>query len=274
MALQPYPLEGVRLKLARAYKHLEELRGELGAFYESPPFRTILKRDKSGLNYALIGYLTHWLPEMVPTIIGDCLQNMRVALDHLAWALAESAGEEPPHNTSFPIYLNSDAFHERNKAGKATGRSGLRRIEAIPAEARAIIEELQPYHDNDPSVHPLWVLNEYSRIDRHRTLSVMYAVSDYTNFDVGTLDSSGNFVPLPDDMVTNLGLTGPGFFHGTELARFTLKDSVPNLQVKYESPLYVTFGQRYISIGDPLKVLSNIHGHIEQTILPKFAKFF
>lgn len=272
MASQPYPLDGVRLKLARAYKHLEELRVELDAFYESPPFRKVLYRDESGPNYALIGYLTHWLPEMVPLIIGDCLQNMRVALDHLAWALAESTGKEPPHHTSFPIYLNPDAFHERNKAGKATGRSGLRRIEEIPDEAQAIIEKLQPYHGDDPLMHPLWILNEYSRIDRHRTLSVMYAVSDYTDFDVGTLDSSGNFVSLPD-VVTDLVLTGPGFFHGMDLARFTLKEPVPDLQVKYESPFYITFGQPYIYIGEPLKILSDIHEHIEQTILPKFAKF-
>lgn len=271
---QPYPPEGVRLKLARARQHLEELRVEIDAFFQSPPFRYVLYKDESELNYVLMGYLTHWLSEMVPLIIGDCLQNMRVALDHLAWVLAESTGEEPPHHTSFPIYLNPDAFHERNKAGKATGRSGLRRIEAIPDEAQTIIEKLQPYHDDDPDTHPLWILNEYSRIDRHRTLSVMYALSDYESIDFGTLDGSGNFVRLPDDMVTHLGLSGGALYHDTELARFTLKEPVPDLQVKYESPPYIAFGQRYISIGDPLEVLNDIHGHIEQTVLPEFAKFF
>jgi hypothetical protein len=144
LSVHPYPPEGVRLKLARAHGHLQELHGEIDAFFESPPFRIALYRDESGLNYRLIGYLNHWLPEMMPTIIGDCLQNMRVALDHLAWALAESVGEEPPRNTAFPISLNTDAFHERNKAGRATGRSGLKKIEAVPEEAQAVFEELQP----------------------------------------------------------------------------------------------------------------------------------
>jgi hypothetical protein len=102
----------------------------------------------------------------------------------------------------------------------------------------------------------------------------MYALSDYISFDVGTLDSSGNFVPLPNDIVAHSSLTSGAFYHGTELARFTLKEPIPNLQVRYESPLYIAFGQRYISIGDPLVVLSDIHGHIEQTVLPKFARFF
>ena len=102
----------------------------------------------------------------------------------------------------------------------------------------------------------------------------MYALSDYTDFDIGTLDSSGNFVPIPPDIVADSSLTLGAFYHGSELARFTLKEPVPNLQVRYESPLYIAFGQRYISIGDPLEVLSDIHEHIEQTVLPRFAKFF
>jgi hypothetical protein len=59
-----------------------------------------------------------------------------------------------------------------------------------------------------------------------------------------------------------------------DLARFTLREPVPDLRVKYDSPFYIMFGQRYISAGDPLKVLGAIHGHIEQTVLPKFARFF
>ncbi len=123
-------------------------------------------------------------------------------------------------------------------------------------------------------MHPLWNLNEYSRIDRHRTLSVMYALSDYESFDIGTVDSSGNFLSVPRDMVTNLRASGGAFYDGQELLSFTLIEPVSDLLVRYESPPYVAFGQRYISIGDPLKVLNEIHGHIEQAVLPKFAKFF
>jgi len=262
------------IKLARAHGHLQELHGEIDTFFESPPFQIALHRDESELNYVLVGYLTHWLLEMVPTIIGGCLQNMRVAIDHLAWALAESTGEEPPHNTVFPIYLDSADFHALTNMGKPAPWSGPKKIEAVSDEVQEAIEELQPYHADDPELHPLWILNEYSHIDRHRTTSVIYALSDYTDFDVGTLDSSSELVSLPEDMVTHLGLTSGASYHGTELDRFTLKEPVPDLQVKYDSPFYIAFGQRYISIGDPLEVLGDIHEHIEQMVLPKFAKFF
>jgi hypothetical protein len=102
----------------------------------------------------------------------------------------------------------------------------------------------------------------------------MYALSDYTSFDIGTLDDSGAFVSLPEGMVVDSTLTLGAFYHGSQLARFTLKEPVPNLHVKYESPLYIAFGQRYISIGNPLEVLSDIHSHIEHRVLPRFEKFF
>ena len=75
MSAHPYPPEGIRLKLARAHEHLQETRGEIAACFETPPFRKVLYQDESGLNYVLVGYLHHWLPEMVPTIIGGCLQS-------------------------------------------------------------------------------------------------------------------------------------------------------------------------------------------------------
>lgn len=73
MAAEPYPPEGVGIKLAGAPKHLEELRGEIDTFFEPPPFRYVLRRD--GLTYVLREYLTRWLPEVLPVIIGDCCRT-------------------------------------------------------------------------------------------------------------------------------------------------------------------------------------------------------
>ncbi len=123
-------------------------------------------------------------------------------------------------------------------------------------------------------MHPLWVLNEYSRIDRHRTLSVMYSLSDYTDFEIGKIDDSGNYVEITNDEIDHLGMAGGAFYDGTELLWFTLKRPEKNVRVKYHSPQYIAFGQRYISVGDPLERLSEIHEHIQHVILPKFKKFF
>ena len=273
---RPWPGEmaGAVFKLYRATLHLQELQREIDAYLSSQPHSTALYSDGSGRRYLLRGHLSHEPPEMLPLIVGDCLQNMRVALDHLAWALAELGGKEPPRNTAFPIYIDRDDFHDQTKKGVPTARSGLGKMRALPEEARTIIEGLQPYYGDDPIMHPLWVLNEYSRIDRHRTLSVMYSLSDYSDFEIGRIDDAGSYVEITNDEIEHLGSASGAFYEDTELLWFTLKRPQKNVRVKYHSPQYIAFGQRYISVGDPLKRLSEIHEHIQHEILPKFEKFF
>ena len=267
-------MAGAVFKLYRATLHLQELQREIAAYLSSQPHSTALYSDESGRKYLLRGHLPHEPPEVLPLIVGDCLQNMRVALDHLAWALAELGGKEPLRNTAFPIYIDEDDFHDRTKGGVPTARSGLGKMRALPKEAQTIIEGLQPYHGEDPSMHPLWVLNEYSRIERHRTLSVMYSLSDYTDFEIGKIDDAGNYLKITKDEIDDLGLASGNFYEGTELLWFTLKRPEKNVRVKYHSPQYIAFGQRYISVGDPLERLSEIYDHIQHVILPKFEKFF
>lgn len=162
-----------------------------------------------------------------------------------AWALAGIGGKEPSRNAAFPIYLAPDDFHERTKKGRPTAGSGLAKIRTMPAEARRMIEELQPWHAEDPELHPLWTLNEYSRIDRHRTLSIIFALDDYSDAVVGRRSESGKFVHDPD-MTANEVLSSGAFYDGAELFRFTLKEPEPNLEVQYESsPLYLSLGKAY-----------------------------
>lgn len=80
---------GAVFKLYRAALHLQELRREIDAYMSSQPHSTALYSDGSGRRFLLKGHLSHEPPQMLPLIVGDCLQNMRIALDHLAWALAE-----------------------------------------------------------------------------------------------------------------------------------------------------------------------------------------
>lgn len=274
---RPYPAEmaGVLLKLGRAHRHLEELQGEIEAFFGLRPYRTALRTDKEGVEHVLVGYLTHRPPASLPLIAGDCMQNMRVALDHLAWALAGLGGGEPPDDTAFPIFLDPARFHRQTTKGEPHRRSGLWKIRAIPAEARTIIEELQPYHAEDPEVHPLWTLNEYSRVERHRTLSIMFSMTDYTDATVGRRTEGGEFVPDPD-MTEEEVLSIGSFEHGSELFRFTLKKPEPDVEVRYESsPLYLSLGKAYETTGVPVvELLGDILRHMREDVVLRFEDFF
>lgn len=57
---------------------------------------------------------------------------------------------------------------------------------------------MQPYNAVDPILDPLWILHEFSRIDRHQTLSVMVTDSDTAGAGVDRRTESGAFVPAPD----------------------------------------------------------------------------
>ncbi len=273
----PWPAEltGPALKLWRAQCHLVDLHNEIADFFNLKPYRTVLYKHEAGLEHLLRVHTTQEPPISLPLIAGDCMQNMRVALDQLAWSLAGIGGKEPPSNTAFPIYLDPDDFHEKTKKGRPAAQSGLAKIRAMPAEAQAIIEELQPYHAEDPELHPLWTLNEYSRIDRHRTLSIMFALNDYSHATVGRRSESGEFVPDPN-MIEHAVESSGAFYDGAELFRFTLKQPEPNMEVLYDSsPLYLSLGKAYVTTGVPVvKLLGDIHRHIEQGVLPRFEKFF
>ena len=54
------------------------------------------------------------IPEDFPLIIGDTLQNLRTALDHLVWQLILSNGGTPNVNSAFPI--SKSAQHYKSDA--------------------------------------------------------------------------------------------------------------------------------------------------------------
>jgi hypothetical protein len=272
MLSDPYPPEGVRLKLDRAREHLVALDKEIRAFSELKPYRiTLHQEDADGLEYVLRGYLTHWPPEMLPLIIGDCLQNMRTALEHLAWELVLVGGGSPNTRTAFPIFIDDPFTPDAKKWLRDRFESST---QGMPSGIIARIKGLQPYNAVDPVLDPLWVLNEYARIDRHQKLSVIFAMSDHTSVSVGRRTESGDFVSAPD-IVADSTLTVGAFVHGAPLFRFTLRNPEPNVQVKYYSPLRITFGSTYTSLGEPaVDVLGGIHRHIQQRVLPQFAEFF
>ena len=202
-------------------------------------------------------------------IIGDCLQNMRMSLEHVVWALAkQERGREPGH-TAFPICRTREEFERRSK----------RDIRHLPERARLVIGSLQPYitHGRDPESSPLSQLNEYANIDRHRQLSVVYSDSDtIEKARVGRRLEDGTFVPFGrgDDAVRNLRIVADALVHGGELMSFRLTREVPDLDVEYEAPFTIDFGKQYESLGPATEALERMHDYITAMVLPNLAPYF
>jgi len=97
-------------------------------------------------------------------VIGDCVQNLRSALDHMVWQLApQRARVTTPTDREFPIF--SDA--------KKYDGGALSRIGSLPGAAQQVIESVQPFHlGAEYAQDPLWQLQTLSNIDKHRRLHV------------------------------------------------------------------------------------------------------
>lgn len=225
------------------------------------------------------------LPPNFGLLIGDCLQQMRAGLDHIAFALASRYTNPLPDEiaeaSEFPIFgddsskglpgTGSDRFRESSKKGIPTPRSGLAKIAGIDPAAQAIIEGLQPYHrGTDYRNDPLWRLHELSRIDKHRLLHVVVA-----DFDgVAIVPAPGQDVHIgPGVVVANAAVVKGRTF----VASLPLVGLTPAQQVNMKglAPLKVAFGKGVPLVGGQaiLPALGAIYDHIQQRVIPLLAPF-
>jgi hypothetical protein len=147
------------LKMKRAGAFAEELRRAILEYRDSGSFWVDQKLDSAA------GTVTLTLRVKTPAplddwslIFGDCVHNLRSALDHLAWQL----DAKPAASTAFPIRLNPP------------DRWPLDCVSRMRPDAQIIIEGLQPFwethHGREPARHPLWALHSLDIEDKHKVL--------------------------------------------------------------------------------------------------------
>lgn len=167
-------------KLDRASEHLSAVNNELWTWLRDKPYQITHKFDLNWQKYTIRIRATGRPPSRLSVLIGDCLYNIRSALDHLALALTEAnCGCLPlaaAKQTEFPIFSKAALY----------ASNGVRAIRHMSPAAQAIIEGLQPYKAGEPkdwtAIHPLWLLHELSNIDKHRTLLVAFTAYKQSGF--------------------------------------------------------------------------------------------
>jgi hypothetical protein len=112
-------------------------------------------------------------------IVGDTIQNLRSALDHLAWELAYL---NSPHrdrvndrSTQFPIAMSASHF---------ASTSIQKQVQFIHPDHIRMIEEKQPYfgRKGDVSDHTLATLHRLSNDDKHKGIHVVLFAPDLSSF--------------------------------------------------------------------------------------------
>lgn len=148
------PLNGVKLKLARANKHVRDVERMVAKFGRS--HKIVREMEPDGV-HEVVKIRVGKIPRMLPIIIGEVAFQLRSALDQLACALAV-LNEESPTEVYFPFAGDRDEFFNKGAQGK---------IRKLSTAAQKLICRLKPYKGGN---NLLWALNRLRIKDVHITL--------------------------------------------------------------------------------------------------------
>jgi hypothetical protein len=215
-------LDGARLKVVRAKVHLKSLKAEIAKYAGSSPHEVVIEIDGDSATGRLA--IKHEPPLMLSCIIGDCVSNLRAALDYIAWQLAGRyagraliPGRDKPF---FPIQtkglvLNPDAIAKLAKYN-------------IPAKTLSRIKSVQPYR---AGYEPLFSLERLVNEDKHRLplLAVGSAWGIKMSGKGGSAFCNGNNLTVSLAHVA-FGTIGP----------LSAQQKTEEMEVKGETTLFVT----------------------------------
>ena len=220
-------IDGVVVKVIRAYQHLLEFHGAIANFVDSGPYTVVIKdhlgsKDQAGLVLGM-----REVPPGISVLVGDFAHNLRSALDQLAWQLVIDAGGTPTAQgdedpvtgkrlplTQFPIWT------EGRKPSQPGNPPPIPTIyPGITTAAAAIVQRVQPYIilPADPDLQALGGLQRLNNVDKHHQPTVLlgglidpsYVVLSPTKGEIvrgtfpGTVKVDTEFVVLPRSDVPN-----------------------------------------------------------------------
>jgi hypothetical protein len=157
-----------RYKIARAKEHDRVLYAEIRAFLGTQPYSFIEEFDDKQFTYFATLKITQPIPQVrLALIIGDCVHNLRSALDYIAWRLAGRNFAD--RSTLFPIYKTQIGF---DTMVKRRHLDNLFHPSALDA-----IRDVQPYKRPQREPNQLWFLQELDARDKHKLLTMTQAQS-------------------------------------------------------------------------------------------------
>jgi hypothetical protein len=153
------------------------------------------------------------VPDSVAMIAGDCLNNIRAALDHLVCQLVLREDQEPGRDHQFPICQTKKNFVDRFELSskKSHKRNALRGIPRN-GDVWALIKGAQPFNSPHPGLEPLTLLNLLTNVDKHNALLVQRTFLDQEAFisrlhwrsDVQPIDRRFSTFPLSEENKTEI----------------------------------------------------------------------
>jgi hypothetical protein len=200
-------------KIGRAQIHLQALTTKIDAFLKAKPYAVVQEYDSEHAKYVFKLKIVKAIPQIeLGLMIGDCVHNLRTALDYIAWRLAGS--DLADRASFFPIHICLDHFN-----------GGLYRLKRIHKDAISEIRGLQPYTTSKPEADMLWLLQELDARDKHKLITVTQTTAYGMRFTVD------EFTDRYGDIRIHRGV---GLDDGAMVAEISVPKGSPQSKVEVE----------------------------------------
>jgi hypothetical protein len=232
-------LDGPRAKLDRAKAHLHTLNKSVGAYKRSKTHEFIVTQLDLESREKVVHLRILREPKNPEwgLLIGDMVQNLRSALDHLVWQLVILNGQEPRRQNQFPIIGTKPEYWEIPKDRSESVRD--RMLLGVAEEHRAFIDAVQPFNAGDNPQTALVHLSWLSNVDKHRVIHGAFVLTGEPSpemFDVTT--------PHPGGASLDFSMNWGALKDGAEIMRFRPNPPGAHVDVKAQIPIYISFGDR------------------------------
>jgi hypothetical protein len=259
------------VKVDRASKHLMDLALETQRFWRDPRPYEIVHEDNLDTGERTYYLRVHKeLPPEFSALIGDIVQNLRCALDHLAWHLVTTGPVSPKakeRNVYFPIFETESEYRE----GK------MKKIEGMTPAAIDAIDAVKPYFRLDtvgignPALYWLSVINIQ---DKHRLLipvwsdAVGHSITKSKRAEWASVLQSAYGSPDADVMIPFLVPDGPPV-NGSKLCTLPIAEVDDDMKFRFQ----MAFGEPAGIRGkEVLSTLKNMHRIVREIVFDFDAK--
>src|SRR5271154_1291318 len=99
----PEPFLSAKVRVGRAKEHLNTLKEEGRAFWESRPYAYFAEPNPDGRTQTFKCRLTKPVPGIFDTLAVEAVEHLRSALDHVGYEAAILGGKREPKSAYFPI---------------------------------------------------------------------------------------------------------------------------------------------------------------------------
>jgi hypothetical protein len=176
------PFESAKRKIARAKKHIDDVKREVVAFTQNAAYIRFSEPDTK--NPQLIVHkvrMNNSVPDGLSEIAGDALANLRQALDHATYGAAIASGKSNPRSAYFPFGRTESDVDNAIKGN----------CKDVPQELYSLLRAFKPHSGGN---EVLYTLSQMANRDKHALLTPVGA----TAVDAGMNVSGTGYMSMPD----------------------------------------------------------------------------